>query len=90
MDTQIAVITVPQNEWQEMLAVVKDTRDKVLALAAPEKKELLTPKEVCGILKIGRSTFERMKNAGKIPITKIEGQRKAYVKRADIENMITE
>ncbi len=88
--TQIAVLTVPMGEWNELKAMVKDTSNQVRELTGREQKELLTPKEVCAMLKIGRTTFERYMNDGVFEVVKVNKQKysKNYVKRAHIEELI--
>jgi len=86
----IAVITIPINEWNELKALVKDTSNQVRELTGREQKELLTPKEVCSILKIGRTTFERYMNDGVFEVVKVNKQKysKNYVKRSHLEELI--
>lgn len=88
---QIAVVTVPLNEWNELKALVKETCSQVKELTSREQKELLTPKEVCSILKIARSTFERHMNNGVFEVVKVNRQKysKIYVKRSHLEELIS-
>lgn len=88
--TQIAVLTVPLTEWNEQKAILYEMAEQIKALTHREQKELLTPKEVCQILKIGRATFERYKNDGKIEVLKIDRTKysKIYVKRSHLEDLI--
>jgi response regulator of citrate/malate metabolism len=90
MESTIAVLTVPLNEWNELKALVKDTSNQVRELTGREQKELLTPKEVCSILKIGRTTFERYMNDGVFEVVKVNKQKysKNYVKRSHLEELI--
>lgn len=90
MEGTIAVLTVPLNEWNELKALVKDTSNQVRELTGREQKELLTPKEVCSILKIGRTTFERYMNDGVFEVVKVNKQKysKNYVKRSHLEELI--
>jgi response regulator of citrate/malate metabolism len=87
---QIAVLTVPLNEWNELKALIKDTSNQIRELTGREQKELLTPKEVCQMLKIGRSTFERYMNDGVFEVVKVNKQKysKNYVKRSHLEELI--
>ena len=50
---QVAVITVPLQEWNETKGMIKNLCEKVSKITDKEEKELLTPKEVCEMLKIG-------------------------------------
>lgn len=87
---QIAILTVPLTEWNEMKAMLKDTCEQVRTLTGKEQKELLTPKEVCALLKIGRSTFERYMIRGVFDVVKVNQQKysKSYVKRSQLEELI--
>lgn len=90
MESTIAVLTVPLNEWNELKAMVKDTSNQVRELTGRDQKELLTPKEVCSILKIARTTFERYMNDGVLEVVKVNKQKysKIYVKRSHLEELI--
>lgn len=57
-------------------------------LDADISKELLTPKEVQEILKIGKTTYQRYVDDKVFTQIKIVG--KAYVERAEIERLIEE
>jgi response regulator of citrate/malate metabolism len=88
--TQIAVISVPMGEWNELKAMIKDTSNQIRELTGREQKELLTPKEVCAMLKIARTTFERYMNDGVFEAVKVNKQKysKVYVRRAHLEELI--
>ena len=88
--SQVAVITVPLQEWNETKGMLKSLCDKVSRLTDKEEKELLTPKEVCEMLKIGRTTFQRYVANGELEPIKVSRKKysKIYVRRSDIENMI--
>lgn len=87
---QIAVLTVPLTEWNEQKALIKEMSEQVRALTSKEQKELLTPSEVCAILKISRSTYERYINDGVIEIHKVSKKKysKNLIKRSHIEDLI--
>lgn len=90
--TQVAVVTIPLSEWNEAKAMIKNLCDKVERLTDKDKKELLTPKEVCQELKIGRTTFDRYVNDGIFDPVKVNKKRysKIYIRRTDLDNMIKE
>ena len=46
--------------------------------------ELLTPKEVCELLKIDRCTFERWKRNNLITVKKAQIGRKVYVSKSEL------
>jgi hypothetical protein len=87
---QVAVVTIPINEWNEQKALLKQIGEQVRALVSKEQKELLSPKEVCEMLKIGRTTFERYMNDGVFEVVKINKKKysKNYVKRTHLEDLI--
>ena len=80
---QIAVVTVPLNEWNEQKALLKEIGEQVRSLTSKEQKELLTAGEVCEMLKISRSTYERYVNNGVIEVHKVNKKKysKNYTKR---------
>jgi excisionase family DNA binding protein len=90
--TQVAVITIPVQEWNEQKAMIKSLCEKVGKLTDKEEKELLTPKEVCEMLKIGRTTYQRYVIDGTLEPVKVSKKKysKVYVRRSDIEDMIKE
>ena len=90
--TQVAVITVPLQEWNETKGMIKNLCEKVSRLTDKEEKELLTPNEVCAMLKIGKTTFQRYVANGVLEPVKVNRQKytKTYIKRADIEALINE
>ncbi len=92
MEKEIAILTVPANEWNDLIKMVKNTVTQLSELTGRQSKDLLTPDEVCDILKISRSTYERFKNEGIIPIVKVGGRKysKNLIKRSDIEKLIAD
>lgn len=87
MDT-INVITVPANEWNETRAKINGISEMLSTLTNKPNKELLSPKEVCSMLKIGRSTFERLKNSGQMKVIRTNGARKIYIERVEVEKLL--
>lgn len=92
MSEQIAVITVPLNEWQETKDMIKNLCAKVGQLTDKKENELLTPKEVCEILKIGRNTYQRYVLNGTLEPIKVNRQKnaKVYIKRSELQKLINE
>jgi response regulator of citrate/malate metabolism len=93
MDTAtVAVVTVPIGEWNETKAMLKSISEQVEQLTNKDKKELLTPKEVCQELKIGRTTFERYVINGVFDPVRVNKQKysKIYIRRADMERLVNE
>ena len=88
--SEVAVITVPAKEWNEAMAMIKETRDQVARLIAKEQKEYLTIPEVRELLSLSKTTTERYINDGIIPISRLSNKdrSKRYVKRSDLETLI--
>jgi excisionase family DNA binding protein len=86
--SELAIITVSAQEWNETKDMIKNISNRLNEMATPTAKELLTPKEVCQILKCGRSTFENLKGNGAFPLQRTPGTRKVYVLRSDLDKAI--
>lgn len=84
----INVISVPAQEWNETKEMINGINKMLTSLTNKPNKELLSPKEVCDLLKIGRTTFERLKNTGELKIVRTQGARKIFVERSEAEKMI--
>jgi excisionase family DNA binding protein len=84
----IAVLTVPAKEWNETRELLHGMSEMLSTLTNKPNKELLSPKEVCSMLKIGRSTFERLKNSGQMKVIRTQGARKIYVERIEVEKLL--
>jgi len=87
---EVAVITIPINEWNETKAMINNLSQQVGELVSRNQKEMLTPKEVCSMLKIGRTTYDRYVREGIITPSRI-GQKKYsknLVRRGDVENLV--
>lgn len=91
-DNSVAIISIPFTEWREVTATVKAMNQKVDSLISERNKELLTPKEVCEMLKIGRTTFDRYVSEGLIAPERISKKKysKVLVRRSDIEAGLSE
>ena len=88
----VAVVTIPLSEWNDTRSKINDLTKAVQSLTNREGNELLTPKEVCEMLKIGRTTYQRYILNGTLTPIKFNKEKysKVYVKRAEIEEMINE
>ena len=82
-------ITVPVNEWNKLMSIVVDIQAKVSKLEDAAGKELLTPKEVCALLKIGRATYQRYIDKGILTQIRIS-RKKIYVSRAELQKQLKE
>jgi hypothetical protein len=89
---QIAVVTIALEEWNQLTATVSQMAESVKQLTGKDEKELMTPKEVCERLKIGRSTYERYKANGVFEVTRVNRRKysKNYVSRAHLEKLISD
>jgi hypothetical protein len=78
------------HEFNEIKGLLLEISDRVTALTEVGQKELLTPAEVCKMLKIGRTTYQRHVAAGVFDQVRLGGGRsgKVYVKRSDILRLI--
>lgn len=81
-------IVISMKEWQKAQSMLIDIQEKVTKLLQEKEKELLTPSEVCRMLKISRNTYQRYVDKEVFEQIKIKG--KAYVKRYEIERLIDE
>ena len=86
---QVGIIHVPFSEWSEtknqiaqIAQMIKDNADR--------NSENLTPKEVCEMLKIGRATFDRLKNDGTLPVYRIGKAKRWYCKRSELLRLLNE
>lgn len=75
-------------EYQELKSLLVEVNNKVSRLLTDWEKELLTPAEVCKMLKIGRTTYQRHVTADLFEQVRING--KAYVRRSDVMKLIDE
>lgn len=77
---------ISRNEWNEVKSILHKIQEDVNIIKAEYEKELLTPKEVQSILKIGKTTYQRYIDSNVFQQIKIEG--KAYVERSEIRRLI--
>jgi len=92
MDTQVAIVTITQKQWEENQAMLKYICDKVSEISGKEQKEMLTTKEVMKVLKIGATTIQRYIVNGTLNPIRINKLKysKVLFKREDIEKLINE
>ena len=77
-----------EKEFTDIYSLLLKIQEDVKDIKSKLSKELLTPKEVCSVLKIGKTTYQRYVENNVFEQIKIQG--KAYVKRSAIEILITE
>ena len=87
MDTNIAVISVPLDEWTELKTQIKAIAKGLLEIRGKEKSEFLTPKEVCELLKCSRNTFQSYIDKGFLEPIRMNTKKysKVLVKRSDVD-----
>ena len=80
------------NEWNELKSIMLEIREGVKKLTDEAEKELLTPTEVCKMLKISRNTYQNYVNSKIFEQTRIGKNKngRVLVKRSDLERLIDE
>jgi predicted DNA-binding transcriptional regulator AlpA len=81
-------ITISIKEWNKAQSMLIDIQEKVTKLLKDKENGLLTPNEVCKMLKISRNTYQRHIDNKVFEQIKIKG--KAFVKRSEIDRLIDE
>lgn len=86
----IAVITVPLSEWNDLKNLVISVAKNVLDMKATGQKEFLTPKEAMQVLKCSRNTLQSYIEKGFFNVTKMKSEKysKVIIKRSDIDYFI--
>ena len=86
MDNNIAVVTVPLTEWNDLKSTVKSISTSLLDMISKSKSEFLTPKEVCELLKCSRNTFQSYVDTGALEVIKTKKKKysKILVKRTEV------
>lgn len=84
------IVSIPLSEFNEFKALLIETRDLLKAQSTAKGTELLSPVEVCRLLDISRSTFERLVERGVIPAIQIQRRKytKVQVRRSDIDQLL--
>ena len=87
MENNIAVISVPLEEWNEVKTTLANITKSLIELKGKNKSEFLTPKEVCELLKCSRNTFQSYIDKGMLEPIKMKSEKysKILVKRVDVE-----
>ena len=87
MENNIAVISVPLEEWNEVKTTLANITKSLIELKGRNKSEFLTPKEVCELLKCSRNTFQSYIDKGMLEPIKMKSEKysKILVKRVDVE-----
>ena len=87
MSTDIAVITVPLQEWNDLQNRLESIDKSLLEIKGKDKSEFLTPKEVCELLKCSRNTFQSYIEKGFLEPVRMKSEKysKVLVKRVDVD-----
>ncbi|QYS88024.1 helix-turn-helix domain-containing protein [Flavobacterium davisii] len=87
MSSDIAVITIPLTEWNEIKNNITTINKNLIELKGIGKPEFLTPKEVCELLKCSRNTFQSYIEKGYLEPVRINTKKysKLLVKRSDVD-----
>jgi Fic family protein len=90
MESNIAVITIPLTEWQELKNNLQLITKTVLDMKSKGEKELLTVKEAQEVLKCSRNTLQSYFDKGFLEPVRMQNKKysKVLVKRSDIEYFI--
>jgi hypothetical protein len=83
---------IPENEWHALVSAVLEIKEAVEKLADEASKELLSPAEVCAMLKVSRNTYQNYVRAGLFRQVRTGAGRnaRAYVRRSEITRLIGE
>lgn len=80
--------TISENEWNEMRSLIIETDSHVMKLSKAASSELLTPAEVCKILKISRDTYQEYSKEKLFQQVHLKPNGRLYVQRSEIERLI--
>lgn len=90
MENSIAIVQVPQSEWNDLKNQMQTISKSLLELNGKNKAEFLTPKECCELLKCSRNTFQSYIDKGFLEPIKMKSEKysKILVKRVDVDFLI--
>lgn len=81
-DKNIKEIRLPYSEFRRLVDKLNDIENKLSTT-----QELLTPKQVCKLLDVSRTTFETYKNEGLFPCYNLKGR--VFVMRQELMKAIS-
>ena len=84
---QIAAAFIPREEWEETRNMIAEIAQTVKD-NADGNSEILKSKDVCKMLKIGRATFDRLKEKGVLPVYRIGKAGNWYCKKSELMRII--
>lgn len=85
----LTIINVPESRFLALESKIALLLEKVNDAKEVQNKTLYTPNEFCEVLKISRSTFNRMKEKGMMKFTTMGG-RKMFIHADEVERLIKE
>lgn len=90
MDRNIAVITVPLEEWEDIKKQLQFIANAVLEMKSKRGRELLTPKEAMEVLKCSRNTLQGYFDKDYLKPLKMDNKKysKVLVRRSDIDLLL--
>ena len=87
MQESFLMTVLPKQEWENLKAKLDYLIDVIENKESKKRdSEMLTPKEVCQVLKISSKTFKRYRDLRMIPYTQCFN--KVLVKRKDLDEFI--
>ena len=84
---------IAEREYNEIKSLLLEIKEEVRILHSKmATEELLTPTEVCKMLKIGRSTYTRYVADGVFEQVRLKSKNnsRVYIKRSEIDKLIEE
>ena len=81
---------ITNRHWNELQAKIADISEKIDKLVDEASKELLTPADVCRMLKITRSTYQNYARDKLFEQIRIGENSRIYVRRSEIERLVKE
>jgi len=86
MDNRLAV-SLTVDELTSLITSV--VQRELIALIPPPTEQLLTPKEVCTLLRISKTTLKKYTDQGRISVENLGARRKLYKKTSVMESLKT-
>jgi|GEM_PF-6779047 len=83
-----AVIQIPIDEWRAAQAAIFATHSMVEQLLREKEKEFMSPSDVRSFLGIGKTTYYSYIRKRLIKEINIDGSKKRYVRRSDLDEAL--
>ena len=90
MENNIAVVSVPLQEWTDLKSQIKHIGKSLIELKTKDKSEFLTPNEACELLKCSRNTYQSYVDNGSLEVVKMKNKKysKVLIKRAELYSFL--